>query len=67
MYTKIPTDNETVVEVKSADVETTFQLETVRRFGFKEPNTKWTVCCDTKENTKVPKLEKYFGREAVSK
>jgi hypothetical protein len=67
MYTTTPTVSETMVELMIAKEEIIFQFETVRRLGLSDPNTKWTVCCDTKEKTNVPKLEKCVGRKAVSK
>ena len=56
MYTKTPTDSETADEINKDTVDTTLNVDTVRISGRNEPYTKWTVCCETNVNTKVPKL-----------
>ena len=45
---------ETVPAASKASDETTFHFSIFRSDGFKEENTKCTVCCDTKVKMKVP-------------
>jgi hypothetical protein len=56
MYTKRATKSETVKDKPRAHDETIFQCFRVRYRGLKEANMRWTVCCDTKVKTKVPRL-----------
>jgi hypothetical protein len=62
MYTEMPSAEDKTAAIKIESDDTTLQDSTFRNSRRSELKVKWTVCCETKVNTKVPRLQKTARR-----